>query len=258
MKTIAVEIKRLERSDAAADSYCCMTELPTPWPRALCLCREWMAANLGRYVEGYHLALDGRPAGHLYYALSQNALFAYDVEPDTAILYCEWVQRRHQGQGLGRRLFDTFREDMERAGIKGILVEATNCESRMHHRHFTRRGFRALHETEHHKLLYLPLAAEAVRVQCIAPRVRPRAGEPVEILVVRGYMCPYEISTLMALQRVAREFGERVALREVELSPETLREYGVSRGFFVNGKAKLSGAEPEEAIRDAIREEFAA
>ena len=81
-------------------------------------------------------------------------------------------------------------------------------------------------------------------------------GAPVEIVVLNGYLCPFEVSTYLLLRQVAREFGSRVILREVLLTPETLRSYGASRGIFINGRQKLFGGEPEEAIRQAIQEEL--
>ena len=49
---------------------------------------------------------------------------------------------------------------------------------------------------------------------------------------------------------------ERVLIRQEALTPETLQRYGVAYGVFINGRPKLSGAATEEAIRQAIREEF--
>jgi hypothetical protein len=42
----------------------------------------------------------------------------------------------------------------------------------------------------------------------------------------------------------------------VPLTPETLREYGVAKGIFINGRQKLAGGETEEQVRQAILEEF--
>ena len=76
------------------------------------------------------------------------------------------------------------------------------------------------------------------------------------MLVLKGYLCPHEIATLLRLRDLAGEFGDRVVLREVPLTLETLREYGAAKGFFINGRPKLGGGETEEAVRRAILEEF--
>jgi GNAT superfamily N-acetyltransferase len=250
-------VQRLERKEHADQAFCCMSEVPTPWPKALGLCRAWASQNLGRHVEGYHiLDPDGKAVGQLYFALAERALVPYEVEPGVAVMYCEWIQRRHQKQGLGRHLFNAFERDMRQQGCKGILVEATDREELMYHRHYQRRGFEVVHESGHRKLLYLPLNKSQVQFRPLEPRIQPRRGVPVEILILSGYLCPFEASTQVLLVDVVREFGNRVILRQEPLSPESLERYGVADGIFINGRQKLTGAVTEEAVRQAIIEEF--
>ena len=123
MNDLKPQIRRLKGPDDADQAYCCMSETSTPWPQALCACRDWMSLNLGRHVEGYHMRIGDEIAGHLYYALSEQALFPYRLEDNVGVMYCEWVQPRYQKQGFGRLLYDTFQADMERAGVKGIVIE---------------------------------------------------------------------------------------------------------------------------------------
>lgn len=250
-------VKRITTEAEAQTAFCCMAEVPTPWPEALHVCRTWLGQNLGRYVEGYHLHdADGTTVGQLYYAPSERALIPFEIEPGVVVLYCEWVHRRHQGQGLGRQLFAAFEADARAQGSKGILVEATTREDQMHYRHYLGRGFSVVHEIGDRRLLYLPLSQPQVSIRPLEPRLRPRRGVPVEILVVTGYLCPFETAAQIPLLEVAREFGERVVVRHEALTPETLRRYGVAYGVYINGRPKLSGATTEQAIRQAIIEEF--
>lgn len=252
-----ISIRRLKEPRDAQKAYCCMTEVPTPWPEALCMCRDWVQENLGRYIEGYHLEReDGTVVGQLYYAPSERALCPYQIEPGVAVLYCEWVQAQYQGQGHGRDLFAAFRERMAQQGAKGILVEATDHPARMHYSHYLKRGFQQLLSEGDRRLLYLPLASAHIEVEPMRPRVPSHRGTPVQILILSGYMCPFESSSLMALQEVAQEFGDRISLQQVQLTPESLQKYGAARGIFINGERKLLGGDPEEAIRHAILEEF--
>ena len=264
MSDLQVVVKRIEGEADAQQAYCCMTEVPTPWPEALCLCRGWIAQNLGRYVEGYHAQAAGQVIGHLYYAPSERALFPYEVEPGAAVMYCEWVQRRYQGQGVGRRLFDAFTSDLWAQSCKGILVEGTDLEGYMDYHHYLARGFAVVHESghatllraRHRKLLYLALNQPSVQARPLKPSLTPRRGIPVEILILSGYLCPLDVSTQILLLEVAREFGDRVVVRQESLTPETLKQYGVANGVFINGRQKLTGAATEEAIRQAIAEEI--
>ena len=220
-------------------------------------CFGWVTENLGRYVDGYHLQLaGGEVIGHLYYAPSDRALFPYEVEIDVGILYCDWVQKRYQGKGLGGQLYEVFIEDMRKGEMKGVLVEATDFEGQMHYRHYQKRGFKIIQEDGNRVLLYFPLRQDKVHVRRLPTNIRSRKGRPVEILVLNGYMCPYEVSTQVLLRSIVREFGDQVVLRDVWLTPETLQEYGVAKGVFINGKQKLKGGETEGAIRQAIVEEF--
>ena len=145
---------------------------------------------------------------------------------------------------------------MNQVGAKGIIVESTDLEGQMHYRHYLPIGFEVIHEADHRKLLYLPLSQPSISVHPLQSRIRPRQGMPVEILILNGYLCPFEVSTQELLLEVAQEFGERVTLREVQLTPESLKEYGVAKGIFINGRRKLLGGESEEAVRQAIVEEF--
>jgi len=257
MNDLEITVQRLKKTEDAQQAYCCMTEVPTPWPGALCACRDWMSENLGRYVEGYHLQLEGSGVvGHLYYAMAEHALTPYKVEDKVAVVYCEWVQQRYQKQGFGHLIFETFLEDLETWDTKGILVEATDIPGQMHMDHYLSREFNVILEKGHQKLLYRPITQAEIKVEPLQPQIQPRSGTPVEILVLSGYLCPYEAATLMLLPGVAQEFGDQVILRQESLTPESLRNYAAARGIFVNGRPRFTGGESEEAIRRILIEEI--
>lgn len=257
MSDILVTIQKLNTRQEAQKAFSCMTGVPNPWPDALCRCQDWVADNLGNHVEGFHLRLDDETViGHLYYALSERALFPYEVESNVGVLYCEWVQPQYQQRGFGNRLFNTFADNLRSKNAKGILVEATDMEGQRHQKHYLDRGFNLIHESDSRKLLYLPLLQPEVAFRPLEPSIQPRRGLPVEIVILNGYMCPHEISTQIILRQMLKEFGDRVNYQEISLTSETLKNYGVARGIFINGRQKLLGGEPEEAIRQAILEEF--
>ena len=106
------------------------------------------------------------------------------------------------------------------------------------------------------KLLYLPLDQSQVDITPLERHLQPHQGTPVEIVIINGYLCPYEVSSQLVLRQVAMEFADRVVMKEVSLTPETLQYYGDSRGIFINGKQKLLGGESEQAVRQAILEEL--
>jgi hypothetical protein len=231
-----------------------MAEVPSPWPDVLKACRAWMAQNLGTLVDGVHLKDDtGNVVGHLYYTSSEHALIPFLIEEGVAVLYCEWIQRRHQNKGYARRLHDALIQRLDAAGYKGLLVAATDDKGHMHHTHFDQRGYRTLENMGQTKLLYLPLRQEAISIQPLEQRIAPKHEVPVEVIVFSGGFCPYEASTGILTLQVAREFGKRVILKEVQATVQNLRAYGTASGAFVNGQ-RLPAAAPEEAIRQAISE----
>lgn len=233
----------------------CMEEVPTPWPDALEDCRHWIARHLGSLIEGLHLQQrGGEVIGNMYYGFSEQALIPYEIEAEVAILYCEWVQRRYQGQGYARQLFDALTERLSREGTKGILVEAGSGEEGMPYGHLFRAGFRPIEGVGARRLMYFPLAQQSVAANPLKTRIVARDRYPVEVLAFSGGFCPCETATSLIALDVAREFGDRVALQEVPITAENVRAYGAARGVYVNGRAIPDDGVPEEAIRQAIRE----
>jgi hypothetical protein len=230
-----------------------MAEVPTPWPQAVQACRDWLAAQEGSAVHGLHLVDPaGEVVGHVYYTPAEEALIPYHVEPGVAVVHCEWVQRRHQGQGYSRLLCGALTEHLEAEGWKGFLVAATDDEACMHYRHFACRGLRPLEQPGPMRLMYRPLGQETIDVEAIELQIKPRHGRPVDVLVFRGGFCPYEVSTALAALEVAHEFGAGVRVREVPLTAETVRAFGTAGGVWINGRRFLVGGIPEEAVRRAI------
>ena len=255
--SINIQIIKLSGPNDVKKAYCCMAEVPTPYTEALCQCQNWLVQNIGKHIEGYHIELDNREVvGHLYYASSEMALFPYSLEPNVCVLYCEWVQRRFQNQGLGKRLFDNFVDDQIRTGSKGIVVETNDQSGQMHSQIYLRRGFKVLHEKGDVELLYLPLTQAEIEYHSHSPKQPPRHQIPIEIVIINGFMCPAEIATQLLLLGVAQEFKKQVKLRQVWLSPEILHKYGSIRGILINGKQKLGSGETEESIRAAILDEI--
>lgn len=246
------QVVHVTKPGQVEQAFSCMLETPTPWMDALDASRAWIAQNLGTAFDGFHLLdNEGMPIGHLYFALSEQALVPYRIEDRVAVLYCEWIHRRHQGKGYAQRLFDSLLNSLDSMKIKGVLVAATEDEQFMHYAHYQQRGFLLLLRAGETRLMYYPLRQERIDVQPIPIRIAPKRRHPVEVLVFTGGFCPYEVSAgLLALQ-VAREFGNRVLLKDVAATVENLRAYGAAGGIWINGR-QIAGAAPEDAIRRAI------
>jgi len=257
MSELSVRVQRLIDEKDAQSAYCCMGGGTARWAPALCVCRDWIAENLGKYIEGYHMVLeDNEVIGHLYYAPSDQALIPYRIEPEVTVIYCEWVQQAYQGKGFGKQLFEYFLGEMKRDKRKGIAIVTNDEGGEAQARAYLARGFEVIHSQAAEQLLYLPLTQTSIRFQYLEQKQKHKRNSPVEIHVMKGYMCPHEVATQLALQKVVKEFGDKVILKEVILTPDTLSEYGAASGIFINGKRNLGGDEMEQAVRQAIEEEL--
>jgi len=250
-----VQASLLGKVTQAEEACCCMSEVPTPWPEALEACRTWLAERVGTTIHGLHLRdAAGKVIGHLYYAFSGQALVAYEIEEGVAVVHCEWIQRQHQGKGYSRILSDALIRHLAAVGRKGILVLATDDEQHMHYRHYARRGFRMLRQDGPVRLMYHPLSQESITAEPLRRRIPAGRRFPVELLAFTGGLCPYEATTPLLAVEVAREFGQRVTVKEVPATREALYEYGTAQGVWINGRRLPGGGLPEEAIRLAIIE----
>ena len=250
-----MRIFKLRNPREVQAAYPCATESPRPfWADGLELSRRWFAENLGKHVEGLHVEEGGKVIGHIYWAPSERALVPYRTEPGVAWVYCEWVQRPYRGQGYMRKLFSVFLEYLQSEGYKGVLVGATDYEGYMHHSHFAKRGFQPIEGKS--GLMYLPLAQTSMRVEPLEAKVKREGTAPVEVLVIGSLFCPVGATAVLYLRKVAAEFGDRVALKEVSAGPEALSRYGVADGIFINGEPKFFGPATEAQVRAVIVEEL--
>jgi predicted GNAT family acetyltransferase len=253
-----MRVYQVTKEQEARKAYPCATEVPLPfWADGLPLSRAWFAENLGQNINGFHLEDDtGQVIGHIYWASSEKALAPYQIEDGVAYIYCEWVQRQHRMQGGIQNLFQAFVDFLREEGYKGVLLDGTNIEGYMHYNHFIKRGFQVVRENDGEKLLYLPLSQLSVSVKPLAPQVTREGVGEVEVLIIGCHFCPVGASAVLAVRRVVQEYGDRVILKEVPASIETIAKYGIGDGIFINGKAKFFGPVNDIYIRKAIEEEF--
>lgn len=253
-----MKVRRVQTQEDVEHTYPCATESPIPfWADGVPLCREWFADNLGKYVEGFHLLDEsGNVIGHIYWAPSRRALVPYEIEDGVAYIYCEWVQRRHRGKGGMHLLFQEFIAFLNSQGYKGVAVDGTEIEGYMHYQHFLKRGFQVFRQSDGAKLLYYPLSQATVGIKSITAHVVKEGKAEVEILVIGSHFCPVGASAVLAIRKVAQEFGERVSVKEIPASREVLAQYGVADGIFINGKAKFFGPVAESQVRQVIGEEL--
>jgi N-acetylglutamate synthase-like GNAT family acetyltransferase len=232
-----------------------MSETPpgVSWAEHLPESRKWFKENLGKHVEGYHILDDSKVVGHIYYASSENALVPFETEPKVAFIYCTEMLRDYMRKGYGKMMFDYAKTDLKKQGFKGILVDATDFQEYMHHSHFTKQGFKVIKEHGPFKLMYFPLSKEKVDVKVLELSYTPSKGK-VEVTLFKNFFCPVSGYMHHLIKKVARSFGDKVKIVEIEPTLETVRKHGTDP--LINGKLKLVGPASEQDVKKAIQEEI--
>jgi len=250
-----MRVKKVTVGDLEA-TYCCMSEVPpgASWAESLPESREWFKVNLDKHVEGYHLLDGNRVVGHVYYETSEKALVPYELEPKIAYIYCTEMLHDYMHKGYGKMLFDHVKEDLKKQGFKGILVDATDLKEYMYYAHFLKQGFKVIKEHEPFKLMYFPLTKESIKVKPIDLSYKP-SRDKVEVTLFNNFFCPVGAHMYHLIKKVAKTFGDKVKIVELDATPETVRRYGTTDPL-INGKIKIFGPASEEAVKKAIQEEI--
>jgi len=250
-----MQVKKVTLKDVGA-SYCCMSETPSgvSWAEHLPESRKWFKENLGKHVEGYHIQDNGKVVGHIYYASSENALVPFETEPKVAFIYCTEMLRDYMRKGYGKMMFDYAKNDLKKRGFKGILVDATDFQEYMHYSHFLKQGFKVIKEHKPFKLMYFPLSKEKVEAMPIDLNYKP-SKDKVEVTLFRNFFCPVSAYMYYLIKKVAKGFGDKVKIVEIEPTLETVKKCGTTDPL-INGKLKLLGPASEQDVRKAIQEEI--
>jgi len=250
-----MQVKKVTLADLDK-TYCCMSEATesTGWAESLPESREWLKANLGKAVEGYHLLDGDKVVGHIYYAVSEKGLVSYEIEPNVACIYCTELLRPYMHKGYGKLMFDHMKTDLKKQGVKGIVVTASDFEEWMHYELFLKQGFKTIKEHPPFKTMYFPLNKESISIKVLGVNYQP-SKDKVEVTLFRNFFCPVGAFMYHLIKKVAEGFGDKVKIVEIEATRETMQKYGTAEPLF-NGKIKLFGPAKEEDVKKAIQEEI--
>jgi len=195
------------------------------------------------------LALDdaGTPGGMIQYLPIEESTV------DGTGLYfipCIWVHGHEQGRGnfqghgMGQALLAAAEEDARALGAKGMAAWGLWLPFWMKASWFRKHGYRSVARDGIASLLWKPFAADAQ-----PPRWFPRTARPLELTPGRVNVtsfangwCTAGLVTAERARRVAGEFGERVAFREIDTSEHSsVAEWGLADALFVDGKQVMTG-----------------
>jgi len=213
--------------------------------------RLWVDRFKARGLRA-RLALDdaGTPGGMIQYLPVEESTV------DGTGLYfitCIWVHGHSQGRGnfqghgMGRALLTAAEDDARALGAKGMAAWGLWLPFWMKASWFKRYGYRAVGRTGMASLLFKPFTADAE-----PPRWFRRTRKPVELTpgcvtvtcFVNGW-CTAGNMTAERARRVAAEFGDRVAVREIDTSEHrAVAEWGLADALFIDGKQIMTGPPP--------------
>jgi hypothetical protein len=252
---LGMKVEKVAEDDLEA-CYCCTTEslVDASWTQALPESKKWFKSNLGKHVQGYHLLDGNRVVGHIYWETSEKALVPHRIEPKVACVYCTELLHDYMHKGYGKTLFDHMKQDLKKQAYKGIIVDATSIKEFMHYEHFQKQGFKTIKEHGLFRLMYFPLLKQTVEAEPLALNYQP-SKEKVEVTLFNDFSCPVGAYMYQLFKRVAQGFGDKVKIVEIQVTPETIREYGTTAPL-VNGKIKIFGPASEKDVQRAIQEEI--
>ncbi len=223
-------------------------------------CR-WVERFMPRGLRA-KIALDdlGTPGGMIQYLPIEESTV------DGAGLYfipCIWVhghkqgRGNFQGRGMGRALLAAAEADARALGAKGMAAWGLWLPFWMRASWFRKHGYRSTARDGIATLLWKPFEPGA-----LPPRWFRRTAKRLELVpgrvnltcFVNGW-CTSGNLTAERARRVAEEFGEQVAYREIDTSEHaTVAEWGLADALFVEGKQVMTGPPiSPERLRKIVR-----
>jgi len=189
---------------------------------------------------------------------------------DGAGLYfipCIWVhghkrgRGNFQGRGMGRALLAAAERDARALGAQGMAAWGLWLPFWMRASFFRRHGYRSVDRDGIASLVFKPFVAEAR-----PPRFFRRSARPLELTPGRANVtcfvngwCTAGAVTAERARRVAGEFGDAVAFREIDTSEHaTVADWGLADALFLDGKRLMTGPPiSPDRLRRAIRKSVA-
>lgn len=236
------------------DLYChCLEDWSEEMKEAGTLKRQWYERMKSRGLR-VKLALDdrGTVGGMIQYGPIENV--AIDGSGLTYI-YCIWVHGHRRGRGnfqrrgMGSGLLEAAEEDARGLGAKGIVAWGLALPLFMRASWFKRHGYIEVDRAGLLRLLWKPFSDRAVPPRWLGPKKRPE-GRPDRVVVtcLQNGWCPAGNLACERAKRAAKEFGDRVIVREIDaFEREVGLAWGASDALFIDQEQVRTGPPPSYA-----------
>ncbi len=189
--------------------------------------------------------------------------FSWVEGKDLYFIGCIWVHGHKQGhgnfqkQGMGKAMLKAAEEDAKQLGAKGMVAWGVPLPVWMKAAWFKKQGYKPVDSKGFlgEVLLWKPFAEDAVPPKWIDKKKKPeQVNGKVKVTCVSNGWCPAMNLSHLRAKEVAKEFGDKVVLEEVNtLERSALEEWGATDVLFIDGKKVNTGPPPtKEKLRKKI------
>jgi len=177
----------------------------------------------------------------------------YSMEDGWFRIACIDVDRKHRGRGVGRALVNACLKDCR--GSSGVVVGATVWDH-MPKGFFKKCGFVDTDEKANMSLMVFKFGEEETPPPQKERNYTPKleAGKLMVDMFDDG-QCPTTYVTRQLVKAAARDFVEKIAVREYDLKNQAVAErFGYIRGIFLDGEKTFFGYPGKiEEVREILR-----
>jgi GNAT superfamily N-acetyltransferase/predicted Rdx family selenoprotein len=214
--------------------------------------RRWLESNVPEKAGAKLVYHEDQLAGMLEYSLIEYSPFPV-VGKGLVHINCVWVLPHFQKKGLGAELLRSIVREARARNRRGLSVLAYDSPLFMPASFFLNEGFRFLQERGAQELMWMELE------KCEPPQFVPvefslsPTRKKVAVDVLYCAQCPWSIKTRERIEKVSREFGDKIQVRTIRTDARSrIESIGDSRKIFVDGKESLFFPPTEENVRRAI------
>ena len=188
----------------------------------------------------------GIVAGMIQYAPIEHSWIEGE---DLYFVYCIWVHGHKKGrgdlrkQGVGKALLRGAEEDVKRLQSNGLVVWGMLLPFFMRAGWFKKQGYRKVDRKGISVLLWKTFTEETHSPRWIRAKKKPERipGKVVVTALSHGW-CSGINGMIERAKKICSELGDKVVFREIDMtSRETVREWGLSDGLFVDDKNIYKG-----------------
>ncbi len=201
---------------------------------------------------------EGEIGGVIQYLPAEES---HIIGKDLYFIMCIWVHGYEKGRGnfqkkgMGTALLEAAEEDAHALGAKGIAAWGVSLPFWMRASWFKKHGYKKSDKYGVGVLLWKKFSEDAKAPKWLKQQKKPgRIPGKVSVVSFTNGWCMAQNLVYERAKRAAAEFGNKVVFQEHDTANrDTLLEWGILDGLFIDGRAVRTGPPPSyEKIRQLI------